>query len=231
LQTLGEAKVCELRALVWFVSSRPLPIWRMLAFMKTSGPFAAIAAALVAAWLGAHPAQAADDASAVPIRIAVNTSGGQGEVPYVINQFQLDKKYGFDVQIVDFSAPGQQFVLVKSDAVDVLPGSFIDLMRQRKAGARIKAFHAFQTYSNRIIVKPDAPSKSFADFKGKKFGHYGTTVLDWLIARVAGRQAFGFDVEKDTSLVPGTPPQLNALLTRGEIDGMLHSAASPSRRS
>jgi len=163
----------------------------------------------------------ADAQEAIPVRIGVITSGGQSEVPYAIKEFGLDKKYGFAMEQVDLSAPGQQWIMFRSDSIDVAPGSFVDLMRQRKAGVKIKAFHGFQTYSNRIVAKPDSPIKSFTDLKGRNFGQFGTTVLDWLIVRAAGLKAYNIDLEKDTTLVNGAPPLLNQLLNQGQADAIL----------
>jgi NitT/TauT family transport system substrate-binding protein len=157
----------------------------------------------------------------IEVRFGVIASGGQGEVPYAIRQFNLDRKYGFVLQEVDLTAPGQQYVMYRAGSIDVSPGTFLDLLRQRKAGFGLQAFHGFQRYNNYIVVKPDSPIRSFADLKGKRFGEFGTTFLDWLILRAAGKKAFGFDIERDADLVQGAPPLLNQFLAKGEIEAML----------
>ncbi len=157
----------------------------------------------------------------IPIRIGVVTSGGQGEVPYVIQQFGLDKKHGLSMQVVELSAPGQQYVMLRGDTIDMSPGSFVDLIRQRKAGVKLKAVHGRQRYNNRIVVQPNSPIQSFADLRGKRIGNYGTTFLDWLIVRAAGKRAFGIDLEKDATSVSGSPPLLNQFLAKDQVDAML----------
>ena len=106
--------------------------------------------------------------------------------------------------------------MYKSDATDVSAGNFIDLLRQRKAGLGLQAFHGFQGYSNLIVAKPDSPIKSFADLKGKKVGEFGPTFLDWLILRAAGKKAYGIDLQNDATLVQGAPPLLNQFLAKGD---------------
>jgi NitT/TauT family transport system substrate-binding protein len=157
----------------------------------------------------------------IAVRFGVNASGGQTEVLDAIKTYNLDRKYGFTVQEVDLTAPGQQYVMFRGDAIDVSPGTFVDLLRQRKAGVALQAFHGFQGYNNYIVVKPDSPIRSFADLKGKRMGEFGTTFLDWLILRAAGKKAFGFDIETDATLVQGSPPLLNQLMAKGEVDAML----------
>ncbi len=45
-------------------------------------------------------------------------------------------------------------------------------------------------------------------------GEFGTTFLDWLILRAAGKKAYGLDIETDTTITQGTPPLLNQLMAR-----------------
>jgi NitT/TauT family transport system substrate-binding protein len=154
----------------------------------------------------------------IPIRIAVSPPSGQGAVPFVIRKFGLDRKYGFRIEQVDFASPGQQFLLARSDAADVFPGNFVEVLRQRKAGVGIRSFRAFQSYNNQLIVPAASPIRSFADLEGRRFGQFGTTTVDWLILRAAGKRAHGIDLEKDATVVGGAPPLLNQMLTRGSID-------------
>jgi NitT/TauT family transport system substrate-binding protein len=169
----------------------------------------------------AVPARVAVAQEPVPVRIGVIASGGQTEVPYAVQKYALDKKYGIALQEVDLSAPGQQYVRFRTGDIDFAPGTFVDLMRQRKAGIALQSFHSAQRYNNYIVVKPSSPIRSFADIKGKRMGEFGTTFLDWLILRAAGKKAYGFDVETESELVQGSPPLLNQFLAKGEVDAML----------
>jgi NitT/TauT family transport system substrate-binding protein len=142
-------------------------------------------------------------------------------VTYVIQQFGIDKKHGLAVQQVELSAPGQQYVMLRADTIDASPGTFVDLMRQRKTGIGLRAFHGRQRYNNLIVTRANSQIQNFSDLRGKKVGNFGTTFLDWLIVRAAGKRAFGIDLEKDATLVSGSPPLLNQFLARGEVEGML----------
>ena len=177
---------------------------------------AAGAAAAAAAWPAYISAQAL-----IPVRFALIGSGGQDEVSNVIQQFGLDKKYGLALTVIDFAAPGQQYPMFRADAVDVAAGNFVDLLRQRKAGVGLRAFHGFQGYSNLIVTKPDSAIKNFRDLKGKKIGQFGTTFLDWLIIRAAGKKAYNLDLANDAELVGGAPPLLNQFLAKGDVDATL----------
>jgi NitT/TauT family transport system substrate-binding protein len=157
----------------------------------------------------------------IPVRFAVIGSGGQAEVTEVIARFGLDKKYGFALETTDFAVPGQQYPMFRAGAIDVAIGNFVDLMRQRKAGVGLAAFHGYQRYSNQIVVKADSPIKTFADLRGKHVGEFGPTFLDWLIVRAAGKKAYNIDLDKDASPVASSPPLLSQLLTKGDLDATL----------
>jgi NitT/TauT family transport system substrate-binding protein len=187
--------------------------------MTTRRAFAVLSLALTAAAVA--EIRDARSQGAPTLRFAVIGSGGQTEVPFAIQQAGLDKKYGINVEIVDFAAPGQQYNLFRSGAADIAGGNFVDLLRQRKGGNAIQAIHGFQGYSNAFVVRPNSPIKEFADLKGKKIGTFGTTFLDWLIARTAGKKAYNVDLQTEASLVPGSPPLLNQFLARGEVEATL----------
>jgi NitT/TauT family transport system substrate-binding protein len=155
------------------------------------------------------------------LRFAVIGSGGQSEVPHAIREAGLDRKYGINVEVIDFVAPGQQYSMFRAGAADLAAGNFIDLLRQRRGGNAIQAVHGFQGYSNRIVVRPQSSIKAFADLRGRTVGTFGTTFLDWLIVRAGGKKAFNVDLLSDATAVPGAPPLLNQLLARGEADAVL----------
>jgi NitT/TauT family transport system substrate-binding protein len=187
--------------------------------MTARKAFATLALALAAAAVA--DAGGALSQGAPTLRFAVIGSAGQTEVPFAVQQAGLDKKYGIKIEIIDFAAPGQQYNMFRSGAADIAGGNFIDLLRQRKGGNAIQAIHGFQGYNNAFVVKPNSSVKAFADLKGRKVGMFGTTFLDWLIVRAAGKKAYNVDLQTDASLVPGSPPLLNQFLARGEVDATL----------
>jgi NitT/TauT family transport system substrate-binding protein len=187
--------------------------------MTARKALATLALALAAAAVA--DAGSARSQGAPTLRFAVIGSAGQSEVPFAVQQAGLDKKYGITIQIIDYAAPGQQYNMFRSGAADIAGGNFIDLLRQRKGGNAIQAIHGFQGYNNAFVVKPDSSVKAFADLKGRKVGTFGTTFLDWLIVRAAGKKAYNVDLQTDARLVSGAPPLLNQFLARGEVDATL----------
>jgi len=73
-----------------------------------------------------------------------------------------------------------------------------------------------------VIVRKDAPYKTVADLKGKKFGTFSTGAGSFKAARAAMIDAFNIDVVKDTQLQQVAGPALNKLLERGDLDAMIN---------
>jgi NitT/TauT family transport system substrate-binding protein len=180
--------------------------------------FASVALAFVAAASACTGARGQEPPT---LRFAVAGSSSQSEVPFAIRETGLDKKYGINIEVIDIAAPGQQYTMFRSGAADIGIGNFVDLLRQRKGGSAIQAIHGFQGYSNQFVVKPGSPVKTFADLKGRKVGTFGTTFLDWLIVRAAGRKAWNLDLQTDAIVVPGAPPLLNQFLAKDEVEATL----------
>jgi len=73
-----------------------------------------------------------------------------------------------------------------------------------------------------VVVKKDAPFKSPADLRGKKFGVFSTGAGSFKAARAAMIDAYHLDIVKDTNLQQVAGPALTKLLERGEVDAMIN---------
>jgi ABC-type nitrate/sulfonate/bicarbonate transport system substrate-binding protein len=76
------------------------------------------------------------------------------------------------------------------------------------------------TVVEEVIVRKDAPFKTVADLRGKKFGTFSTGAGSFKCVRAAMIDAFSLDVIKDTKLEQVAGPALTTLLERGQIDAM-----------
>ncbi len=73
-----------------------------------------------------------------------------------------------------------------------------------------------------VIVRKDAPYKTVADLKGKKFGTFSTGAGSFKAARAAMIDAFKLDIVKDAQLQQVAGPALTKLLERGQLDAMIN---------
>lgn len=73
-----------------------------------------------------------------------------------------------------------------------------------------------------VIVRKDAPFKSAADLRGKKFGAFSTGAGSFKAARAAIIDAYKLDILKDTSFQQVAGPALTKLLERGDVDAIIN---------
>src|SRR5579884_3084327 len=73
-----------------------------------------------------------------------------------------------------------------------------------------------------VIVRKDAPFKSPADLRGKKFGTFSTGAGSFKASRAAMIDAYNIDVVKDTQLQQVAGPALTKLLESGQLDAMIN---------
>ena len=73
-----------------------------------------------------------------------------------------------------------------------------------------------------VIVPKNAPFKTPADLRGKKFGTFSTGAGSFKAARAAMIDAFGLDIVKDTQLQQVAGPALTKLLETGQLDAMIN---------
>jgi ABC-type nitrate/sulfonate/bicarbonate transport system substrate-binding protein len=73
-----------------------------------------------------------------------------------------------------------------------------------------------------VLVRKDAPFKTPADLRGKKFGVFSTGAGSFKCARAAMIEAFKIDLVKDTNLQQVAGPALTKLLDDGQVDAMIN---------
>ena len=168
-------------------------------------------------------------AASEPVKVRWGTiaNASQAFVPTIIKERGLDKKYGLDLTVVPLSNTDQQWLGLRSGDTDVSSGSMIDLLRQRQAGLKAKAFRGFMTFANPIVARTDKPYNTLADLKGARIGTARRTLAAWIIYRAAGLKAYGVDLEKNASEVVESPPtMLLQLMLRRELDASAQFSAA-----
>lgn len=78
------------------------------------------------------------------------------------------------------------------------------------------------TVVQNVIVRKDAPFKTPADLRGKKFGVYSSAAGSFKCARAAMIEADKIDLVKDAHVQTLAGPALTALLENGQLDAMMN---------
>lgn len=196
----------------------------MLARLVQSVPcrFAGIAL-LALAWLTA-PAQADE-------KIRVGTPEATGfsfSVPDVGNATGIFKKYGLDVERVDFAGGAKMHQAMDAGALDVISGTGSDLLFLTKgAPERAVAAYANDLAALSLVIRADDTSiKRIEDLKGKTIGTSTTgSFTSWVAKTILGQHGIGPD--QFTVAYLGTMNGIVAGLLAKNVDGII----GPSSRS
>ncbi len=167
-------------------------------------------------WGFSHQAQAE------PVRVGVLKFGTVAWELEVIKHHGLDRKAGFELEVVPFASTQATKVGLQAGALDVIVSDWFWVSRQRAAGAE----HTFAPYSRMVgalLAAGDAPIRNLADLKGKRLGIAGGPLdKSWLLLQALARRDLGLDPPNDMEVVFAAPPLLNEEIRSGRLDAVLN---------
>jgi NitT/TauT family transport system substrate-binding protein len=173
---------------------------------------------------GSSPASAAPAASAVKgdggtVRLVDNPYSTQSYARIVMQKFQLDKKYGVNLQIIPSGNTAASISAIQSGGTDFSLFNWLDIARMRAAGVKVTGIAPFlQNGADYFVVPANSPIKNLGDFKGKKIGIYSRTSVNWVITIAAAQKLYNFDIQKESFPQEGAANLLRALLEQGQLD-------------
>lgn len=156
------------------------------------------------------------------LRVAVLKFGTVNWVLHTIKHHELDKKHGINVQIVALGSKNASHVAIQGGAADMIVSDWIWVSRQR-AENRDYTFVPYSNATGSLMVKKDSGIHSLSDLAGKKLGVAGGPVdKSWLFLRAYSQKTQGKDLAEMVELSYVTPPLLNKLAQRGQLDAGLN---------
>jgi NitT/TauT family transport system substrate-binding protein len=170
------------------------------------------------------PAPAAAVAAAIQgdggtVRLVDNPYSTQSYARTVMQKFQLDKKYGFKLQIIQAGNTPAAITAVQSGGTDFGLFNWLDIARMRNAGINVKGIGPFLQFgADYFVVPANSTIKNIGDFKGKKIGIYSRTSINWVITVAAAQKIYNLDIQKDALIQEGAANLLRALLEQGQLD-------------
>ena len=172
-----------------------------------------IAVLIILAGLTA-PASAADK-----IRVGTPESTGFSfGVPDVGNETGIFKKYGLEVERIDFAGGAKMHQAMDAGALDVISGTGSDMLFLTK-GAPERGVAAYANDLNAIslVVRADDPARRIEDLKGKTVGTSPTgSFTSWIAKTIAAQHGLGTDDLKIAYL--GTMSGIIAGLLTSNVD-------------
>ena len=139
----------------------------------------------------------------------------------LIKELELDKKYNFDLEIVELASKNAAAVALQGGAVDLIVTDWFWVSRQRHEG-RLFSFVPHSMAAGGLIASIDSKINQDIDLKNKKIGIAGGQVdKGWLIFRAFYKKKYGEDLIKLSKPIFGAPPLLNKKLKQNSFDAIL----------
>lgn len=125
----------------------------------------------------------------------------------VLKHKELDKKYGFDLEVVKLASKNAVSIALQSNAVDVIVSDWVWVNRQ-KADKKDFSFYPYSKAIGALYVN-NKDINTVMDLKGKDLGIAGGSVdKTWLLFRAYSKYKYNQDLKEMVSPVFGAPPFL-----------------------
>lgn len=140
----------------------------------------------------------------------------------VIKHYQLDKKYNFNLQVMPLSNKNASAVALQSKAVDIILSDWFWVNRQRFNGKNYTLVPT-SIASGGLYVNSDSKAKSLHDLTQAKIGIAGGSVdKNWLLLQAYAQKKYQLNIKENAEIVFATPPLLNRLMQRNDVDAAIN---------
>lgn len=150
-----------------------------------------------------------------------------GSVNWLIETIRnegLDKKHGFDLQVVEVANNTAAPIALLAGEADVVVSDWTWALRQRSKGRDFK-FAAYSSALGSLMVPKGSPIKSIAELEGKKIGIAGSGIdKSWVLLRAYSRKVLGKDkdIAKIADTIFGAAPLITEEFKKGRLDACLN---------
>lgn len=156
------------------------------------------------------------------VRVGVLKFGTVNWVLNVIKHHQLDKKHGFDLQVLPLGSKNATHVSIQGGAADMIVSDWIWVSRLRAENRD----YTFVPYSNAVgslMASPESGIQSLSDLEGKKLGVAGGSIdKTWLLLQAFTQKTQNKNLLRSVKPSFAAPPLLNKLALRGDLDAVLN---------
>jgi NitT/TauT family transport system substrate-binding protein len=140
----------------------------------------------------------------------------------IIKHYQLDKKYNFNLQVMPLSNKNASAVALQSKAVDIILSDWLWVNRQRFNNKNYTLVPT-SIASGGLYVNGKSSAKSLHDLTQAKIGIAGGSVdKNWLLLQAYAQKKHQLNIKENAEIVFATPPLLNRLMQRNELDAAIN---------
>lgn len=156
------------------------------------------------------------------VRVGVLKYGTVNWEISVIKHYQLDKKHNFNLEVMPLSNKNASAVALQSKAVDIILSDWLWVNRQR---FNDKNYSLVPTSiaSGGLYIRSDSPAKSLGELEQVKIGVAGGSIdKNWLLLQAYAQKRYQLNIKDKAEIVFATPPLLNRLMLRNDIDATIN---------
>jgi NitT/TauT family transport system substrate-binding protein len=140
----------------------------------------------------------------------------------VIKHYQLDKKYHFNLQVMPLSSKNASAVALQSKAIEIILSDWLWVNRQRFTGKDYTLVPTSIAHGG-IYINGDSTAKSLFDIHQAKIGIAGGSVdKNWLLLQAYAQKKHQIKLKETAEMVFATPPLLNRLMQRSNVDAAIN---------
>lgn len=165
--------------------------------------------------------EAAAPASPEELRIGLEAGGTLTWEIRVMQQLGLDRRYGLTLRQIPYATKAAAEMALRGGEAEIKVDDWLFATRARAQGVPVQAIDAFSRAVGGVVVRADGPIRSIADLHARRLGVPGLGDKTYLLLRTVAVTEFNFDPQKDSQVISASPPLLNQLLERGELDAIV----------
>jgi NitT/TauT family transport system substrate-binding protein len=152
------------------------------------------------------------------LRLTNNAAGTNAFAVHTMQKFRLDKKYGFELQVVPVGNAKAAMTALQAGGAHVAVADLMLLSSLRHGGVKVIAIVPMFKWGDHIVVPTDSPIQNLGDLKSKKVGTDNRNNTTWAVIKAAAMKMYNLDIEKDAFVQEGGVGLLRGLIEQGQLD-------------
>ncbi len=140
----------------------------------------------------------------------------------VLKHHKLDKKYGFDLELVNVASKNAQSVALLSNDVDMIVHDWVWVNLQSNKNKSFM-FYPYSKATGTLVVNKNSNIKSLADLKGKQLGVAGGKFSKtWLLFKAYYEKKYNKNFQDDVSIIYASPSILYLKMLDNSLEASIN---------
>jgi len=152
------------------------------------------------------------------VRIGLQASGTFSWVIHAMEYFGIDEELGLTLAAETYATKQATEIALRSGDADIVVDDFVGVVQMRERGVPVRGVYPYSRATGGVVVPVDAGIETLADLSGKTIGAASLDDKSLLILRALSVSEYGFDPQTESNVIAASPPLMEELLARGELD-------------